>query len=62
MKKEDLKKLKAKLSYLTEEENYLRDLYLRDLAVGNAEGPLLGYSSLDKQWLKYYNLDNKIKV
>lgn len=61
MKKEDLKKLKAKLSYLTEEENYLRDLYLKDLAVGNTEGPLLGYSSLDKQWLKYYNLDNKTK-
>lgn len=61
MKKEDLKKLKAKLSYLTAEENYLRDLYLKDLAVGNTEGPLLGYSSLDKQWLKYYNLDNKTK-
>ena len=41
MKKEDLKKLKAKLSYLTEEENYLRDLYLKDLAVGNTEWPII---------------------
>ena len=49
MNKEDLIKLKQKLSKLNEVEQKERDLYLRDLY-----GPLTGYSSIDKPWLKYY--------
>lgn len=32
----------------------LRDLYLRDISLGNICGPITGYASIDKPWLKYY--------
>ena len=32
----------------------LRDLYLKDLVVGNIQGPLTGKPSIDKPWLQYY--------
>lgn len=32
----------------------LRDLYLRDFALGKTQGPLQGKPSIDKPWLKYY--------
>lgn len=54
MKKEDLLKLKEKLSKLSEEERKKRYLYLRDLAIGNRQGPPVGYASVDRPWLKYY--------
>ncbi|MBQ8823499.1 MAG: AMP-binding protein [Lachnospiraceae bacterium] len=31
-----------------------RDLYLRKVALGEIEGELTGYASIDKPWLKYY--------
>lgn len=31
-----------------------RDLYLRDLLIGNVQGPLTGRPNVDKPWLKYY--------
>ena len=37
---------------MTEED--LRNLYLRGLALGTIQGPLTGYASVDKPWLKYY--------
>lgn len=54
MTKEDLIKLKEKISKLSEEEKIQRDLYLRDLANGELQGPSVGYPSIDKPWLKYY--------
>lgn len=60
MTKEELLKLKEKISELTEEEKKLRDLYLRKLANGEMQGPPLGYASIDKPWLKYY-LEEDIK-
>lgn len=54
MKKEDLINLKRQISELSDEEKKQRDLYLRDLASGVLQGPPVGYSSIDKQWLKYY--------
>ena len=36
------------------EEEVLRDLYLRDLALGNIQGPMTGIPKVDKPWLKYY--------
>lgn len=35
-------------------EQKLRDLYLRKLALGEIQGPPTGYASQDKPWLKYY--------
>ena len=54
MKSEDLTKLKEKISQLSSEEKKLRDLYLRDISLGNICGPITGYVSIDKPWLKYY--------
>ncbi len=52
MKKEDLIKLKEKISKLSEEEQKLRDLYLRKIANSELYGPMLGKASIDKPWLK----------
>ena len=54
MKKEDLIKLKEKISKLSDEEKKLRDLYLRKISLGELYGPMTGYPSIDKPWLKYY--------
>jgi len=51
---DELKEYKEKLSKLTEEEQKKRDLYLKQLADGTLQGPPTGYSSIDKQWLKFY--------
>lgn len=40
---------------ISEEE--LRNVYLRDLAIGKVEGPMTGYPSKDRPWLKYYSED-----
>ena len=61
MTKEDLIKLKEKISQLSEEEQKLRDLYLRSLANGELQGPPVGYASIDKPWLKYYTEENVIE-
>lgn len=55
MTKEELLKLREKISKLSEEEQKLRDFYLRDLANGTLQGPPVGYPSIDKSWLKYYS-------
>ena len=57
MTKEDLIKYKEKLSKLSEEEKKLRDLELRKIALGEIEGPMTGYPSIDKPWLKYFSED-----
>lgn len=54
MTKEDLIKLKEEISKLNNEEEKLRNLYLRGLANGELQGPPIGYPSIDKPWLKYY--------
>ncbi len=54
MKKEDLIALKEKISNLNEEEKKQRDLYLRGISSGDIQGPMTGYASVDKPWLKYY--------
>ena len=35
-------------------EEKLRDLFLRKLALGEIQGPPVGKASIDKPWLKYY--------
>ncbi len=61
MTKEELIKLKEEISKLSEEEIKDRDLYLRGLASGELQGPPVGYPSIDKPWLKYYD-EEKYKV
>lgn len=57
MKKEDLIELKKKISNLSDEEKELRDKYLQQMSNGEILGPTVGYSSIDKTWLKYIDLD-----
>ena len=46
-----------KLANLSEEEKDLRNIYLREIAKGKKYGPLVGYSSIDRPWLKYFDED-----
>lgn len=61
MKKEELLELKKRILELNTEEKKERDLYLREIAIGNILGPMTGYASIDKPWLKYYSKENIAK-
>lgn len=54
MTNEELSKLKKDIAELAEDDSKKRDLYLRGLANGEIQGPLIGYPRIDKPWLKYY--------
>lgn len=58
MTKEDLIKYKEKLGKLSEKEQQMRKLYLKQISEGKLLGPDLEYSSINMSWLKYY--DDKI--
>ena len=58
MEKEYLEELKKRIHNLKPEDLKERDIYLRGLAKGEIQGPLVGYQSIDKQWLKYYDLED----
>ena len=62
MTKEELIKLKEDIFALTEEETKERNNYLRGLAIGDIQGPSVGYPSIDKPWLKYYSDETKKKT
>ena len=55
MTKEEANKFKEKLSKLSPEEMKERDLYLRKIATGEIQGPMVGDPEIDKPWLKYYD-------
>ena len=55
MNKEYLIALKKKIADLDDKEKKLRDLYLKQIANGEVLGPQVGYPSIDKPWLKYFN-------
>jgi len=55
MTKEQLMDLKKKINELSDEDKKQRDLYLRGLAIGDIQGPPVGFASIDKPWLKYYS-------
>ena len=42
-------------------EQKLRDLHLRKLALGEIQGPPTGHASIDKPWLKYYSEESLTK-
>lgn len=52
---------KQKILNLSVEEQKLRDLYLRKLSLGQIQGPLTKFSSINKPWLKYYS-EEQIKA
>lgn len=54
MENEALKILFAREAFFNNIELKERDLYLRQLALGNFVGPVTGYPHIDKPWLKYY--------
>lgn len=54
MTKEELLKLKDDIAKLSKEELKERKLYLRGLTSGELQGPMVGYASIDKPWLKSY--------
>jgi len=54
MTKEQLIELKKKISQLSEDELKERNIYLRGLATGEIQGPPVGFLTIDKPWLKYY--------
>src|SRR5574344_890047 len=49
-----LREYRKKILELSEKEKKLRNLELRKYAIGEKIGPLTGYPSLDKPWLKWY--------
>ncbi len=51
----ELKDYRTQLANLDIHEQTLRDLYLRNLALGKIQGPTTGYASIDKPWLKYFD-------
>ena len=59
MKASDLIRLKEKLAKLSDTQKKQRDLYLKSIAEGKVFGPTVGYPSIDKLHLKYYD-DNTI--
>ena len=54
MKKEYLDKIKKKVSLLTDEEKILRDLYLKGIASGEIQGPMVDHPEVSKPFLKYH--------
>ena len=58
MNKQDLTELSKKIENLSPEEKHLRDIYLKKLADGTLQGPPVGYSSIDKEWLQFYDVEN----
>ena len=61
MKKEDLNKYKQKLYELSDRERKLRDIYLKTLVSGKRQGPLVGYSTIDKPQFKYMRYADILK-
>lgn len=55
MTKNQLEEYRKKISELSEKENILRDLNLKKYYDGKMQGPMTGFPSLDKPWLKFYD-------
>lgn len=57
MKKEDILNIRKKDIDLSIEEKKMRDEYLKDLSLGNIQGPMTGYATIDKPWQTYFKMD-----
>lgn len=58
MTKNQLEEYRKKISELSEKEKKLRNVYLKKLSTGEIQGPMTGYSTIDKPWYKYYDDEN----
>ena len=58
----ELQEYMTKLSNLSVNESKMRDLYLRDIALGNIQGPMTGYPSIDKPSLQFYRKEPVRKI
>ncbi len=61
MNSEDLKRYKQKLSTLDDSQRKQRELHLRKISNGDIMGPMVGYPTIDKPWLKYMTEENVVK-
>ena len=57
MRNKELENYSRNILNLTEEEQMLRNNYLRKLAMNEIQGPMVGYPSIDKLNLRYYRQD-----
>lgn len=55
MEYKDLLEYQKNINSLTKEELIERNKYLRKYHLNEISGPMTGYLSIDKPWLKYYN-------
>lgn len=60
MKNQKITELVNQIMDEKNKESVKRDLFLRGLLVGDISGPLTGFPSQDKPWLKYYNEEDLI--
>ena len=58
---EDLRIYKQKIYSLDNLQQKQRDLYLRKISNGEVMGPMVGYPTIDKPWLKYMSEENVVK-
>lgn len=61
MNKEELVFYRKKLALLSKKEEELRSDYLKKLATGEIVGPEIGIPSIDKKWLKNFNIKELYK-
>ena len=59
MNKEDLLAYRAKLAAFSEKERQYRDLYLKGIANGTIQGPVLDKPSINRDWMQFFK-DNEI--
>ena len=50
-----LEEFRKDLETLTEEEWQIRNEYLKNMLEGKICGPMTGFASIDKPWLKYFD-------
>lgn len=62
MTKEELLSFKKELKKLSETEIYERNEYLRKISLGEIEGPMTGYPSIDMPSLKYYDMEKYYNI
>lgn len=60
MEDKDIENYKQKISNLNIEEQKLRDVHLKQMATGEIQGPPVGYSSIDKPWMRNFTDDEII--
>ncbi len=53
-----LEEYRKNLEQLTEEEWQLRNEYLKNMVGGKIYGPMTGFASIDKPWLKYFGYES----